>query len=155
MEQLMGPNVFYSQVERLLYNLIRNYEACNRACVSQLGVTTSQAYTLLALPPRQSLTMNELSDTMGLAGSTMTRMVDQLVAKELAHREQDEQDRRLVRVALTPGGEEVRSTLRHLLDTFFGQALDRIPAKEHASILRSLERLNRAIAEGITACCDP
>jgi DNA-binding MarR family transcriptional regulator len=154
MEHLMATNVFYSQVERLLYNLIKNYEECNRVCVSQLGVTTSQAYTLLALPARQSLTMNELSDAMGLAGSTMTRMVDQLVTKALVRREPDEDDRRVVRVALTPRGKEVRSTLRQLLDTFFGQALDRIPAEEHASILHSLERLNRAISESVTACCN-
>jgi DNA-binding MarR family transcriptional regulator len=150
----MALTSFYGQLERLLYNLIKNYEECNRVCVSQIGVTTSQAYTLLALPARQSLTMNELSDAMGLASSTMTRMVDQLVTKELARREPDEDDRRLVRVALTPQGKEVRSTLRQLLDTFFNQALDRIPAEEHAVILRSLERLNRAISESVTACCD-
>jgi MarR family transcriptional regulator, organic hydroperoxide resistance regulator len=150
----MALTSFYGQLERLLYNLIKNYEECNRVCVSQIGVTTSQAYTLLALPARQSLTMNELSDAMGLASSTMTRMVEQLGTKELARREPDEDDRRLVRVALTPQGKEVRSTLRQLLDTFFNQALDRIPAEEHAVILRSLERLNRAISESVTACCD-
>jgi MarR family transcriptional regulator, organic hydroperoxide resistance regulator len=149
----MSSVSFSNQVERLLYKLIRNYEECNRVCISQLGVTTAQAYTLLALPQRQSLAMNELSDAMGLAGSTMTRMVDQLVGKHLVGREQDEHDRRVVRVVLTARGEQVRSTLRQLLDTFFSQVLDQVPEEEHASILRSLDRLNQAISQVVTDCC--
>lgn len=141
------------QVERLLFALIRNYEECNRMCVAQLEVTTSQAYTLLALPQNGVITMNELSDAMGLAGSTMTRMVDQLVAKDLMRRERDEADRRVVLVGLSVRGQQVQSRLAEMLDTIFTQVMRQIPEADHATVVRSLELINRAITESLTACC--
>src|SRR3990170_2934878 len=102
---------FAARLQRLMYKLIKSYEQCDEMCLAQFGVTSAQAYTLLALPDEADVSMNELSESMGVANSTMTRMVDQLVRKELVYRRHSEDDRRVVRVELTTQGQKVRHTL--------------------------------------------
>lgn len=147
------PNIFAGSLQRQLQQLVRAYELCNRICLAQHGVTPSQGYTLLSLPEKGSLTMNELSDAMGLANSTMTRLVDQIVHKELVHRKPDDDDRRIVRIELTGQGQKVRRTLEKELQDLFKQSLDEIPEEERPVALRSLERVTSLVARALKGCC--
>lgn len=150
----MGADVFAARVQRLLYQLIRDYERCDQMCVAQYGVTASQSYALLALPERFSMAMNELSEAMGLASSTMTRTVDQLVLKGLVHRQHDDEDRRVVRVGLTARGKQVRCDLEKALQEFFKQALDEIREDERPVIVDALEKVTELMGKGVRACCN-
>ncbi len=51
-----GAPAFTAEVQRLLYGLVRSYELCDQQCLGQYKVTTSQAYTLLALPQSADVT---------------------------------------------------------------------------------------------------
>lgn len=139
-------------IQRLIHALVRNYERCEEMCLAQQGVTVSQAYTLLALPQDGSVTMNELSETMGLANSTMTRMVDQLVNKRLVHRHHDEQDRRVVWVGLTAKGQQLHRTLERAQREFFESTMKEIGKDECANLLHALERANDLLARGLETC---
>ena len=144
---------FSSHIQQLTYQLVRYQGICDRFLLEQLGVTSAQAYTLLAFPQTASLTMNDLSETMGLANSTMTRTVDQLVQKGFVEREPDSEDRRIVRVRLSGQGQKTQSIVKGVLQDFFEQALSDIPEGEREAVLQSLESVNRAIANGLTSCC--
>ncbi len=139
-------------IQRLIHALVRNYERCEEMCLVQQDVTVSQAYTLLALPQDGSVTMNELSETMGLANSTMTRMVDQLVNKRLVHRHHDEQDRRIVWVGLITKGQQLRRTLERAQREFFEGTVKGIGKDECANLLHALERANDLLARGLETC---
>lgn len=138
---------FASQVLHLISELVKNNEMCDRECVAQYGVTASQSYTILSFPEKGTLSMNELSKTMNVDNSTMTRMVDQLVGKALVCRKPDEKDRRLVRVGLTTHGQDLRRGLEEELKNFYKEALDEIQENERTAIIHSLERLNQAYAK--------
>ncbi len=143
---------FASQVLHLISELVKNNEMCDRECLVQYGVTASQGYTILSISEEGTLSMNELSKTMGVDNSTMTRMVDQLVEKILVYRKPDEKDRRLVRVGLTEQGHGLRRDLEEELKNFYKTALDEISEEERPSIIRSLEQLNKAITKAIETC---
>ncbi len=136
---------FTSELQRLLQIIIRNYEKCDRECVKQLDVTVSQAATIFCFPEEGSLTMRGLSELMGLAESTMTRTVDQLVAKELVQRELDNEDRRVVRVSLTGEGIRKRQALEQSLHEYFALWLGDLGEKDRQGILESLSKLVSAI----------
>ncbi len=144
---------FAANLQRQLYRLVRTYELCDQACLAQNGVTASQGYTLLSLPQEGHLSMNDLSEAMGLAGSTMTRYVDGLVRKGLAQRKPDAEDRRVVRVELTKQGQKVRSILDGALQDFFKQVLDEIPPAERNTLLHALELVSHSIAKVFKSCC--
>ncbi len=143
------------RIQHASYDLVRYYAICDRVCMEQIGVTASQGYTLLALPPADSISMNDLSLAMKLAISTMTRMVDQLVLKHMVEREADPEDRRVVRVRLSKRGQEAQAKLQEALREVFSQVVQTLPEGEQESIVRSLEALNQSIVTALKACCDP
>ncbi len=147
-------DTFPVQVQRQVYHLARLYQFCDRLCLADLGVGATQSYTLLSLPQEGGLGMNELSEAMGLANSTTTRIVDQLVRKGLVRRKTDDADRRVVKVSLTPKGQELRRTLDKEQQDLFKQAFAKIPDDERPVMVRCLEQITSLIAkalEGYTA----
>jgi len=145
-------DVFASELQQLLQSLLRNYEACERCCVSQNGVSVAQGSAILAFPRDDAITMRELSDAAGLAQSTMTRTVDQLVAKDLARRSQGVEDRREVLVELTPAGIEARQSFEAARAHLAGLVRDRLPASEREAAVRVLQRLNEAVGIAVGEC---
>ncbi|MCQ3930635.1 MAG: hypothetical protein DPW16_09250 [Chloroflexi bacterium] len=146
-------SVFASLLQHHLSQLVRAYEICDQVCSTMNGVTPAQGYTLLSLPEKGYLSMNDLSETMELAKSTMTRMVDQLVEKELVRRKPDAEDRRIVLVGLTNQGRTVRATLEKALQDFFRQVEAGLQEDERHLILRSLERITGLVKDVLKNCC--
>lgn len=145
---------FAARVQQLLYELIRKYEVCDQGCLARHGVTASQGYTLLAVPGAANVSMNQLSEAMGLANSTMTRIVDQLVHKGLVSRRHDDEDRRVVLIGLTAKGQQVRRALDSERQDLMQRVLGEIPADERATILFALEKLGELIGKALETCCN-
>lgn len=148
-------DAFAINLQHQVYRLVREYELCDQMCMGQYRVTASQGYTMLTLPESESMTMNALSEAMGLANSTMTRMIDQLVGKGFVRREADEEDRRVVCVSLTAQGQETRRNLEQAQQYFFGQVLTEIPQDERHVFLQVLERIVAAIEKVRKNGCIP
>lgn len=144
---------FAETIQRSTYELVRYSVLCDRTCMEQMGITSSQGYTLLAVPEGESISMNDLSLKMKLASSTMTRMIDQLVQKGLVDRQADSEDRRVVRVRLTERGGQAKKQLRETLQSFFLQVLAEVPEDERELVRHSLEILNQAILNTLKSCC--
>ena len=148
-------NTFAINLQQQIYRLVREYELCDQMCMGQYRVTASQGYTILTLPESESMTMNALSEAMGLANSTMTRMVDQLVDKGFVRRTTDDEDRRVVCVSLTAQGQETRRNLEQAQQYFFGLVLTEISQDERHDILQVLERIVVAIEKVRKNGCIP
>ncbi|HCC78532.1 MAG: hypothetical protein A2X25_09450 [Chloroflexi bacterium GWB2_49_20] len=146
---------FANNLQHYVYRLVREYELCDQMCMGQYRVTASQGYTILTLPESERITMNALSEAMGLANSTMTRMIDQLVDKGFVRRTADDEDRRVVRVSLTEKGQEIRHNLEEAQQYFFGKVLTEIPQNERHGILQVLERVIAAIEKVRKNGCIP
>lgn len=143
---------FSIEMQQLIHSLLKNFERCEQMCLTQQGVTVAQAYTLLTFPQSNQITMNELSAKMGLAGSTMTRMIDQLVIKHLVQRKHDEQDRRIVSVELTAKGQQLQRTLDKAQREFFQGPLQQIGKDDRTRIVDALRKLNNLIVSGFGGC---
>jgi DNA-binding MarR family transcriptional regulator len=84
--------------------------------IEESGLTMAQCKALLALAgpagqsaePRQ---INEIAERLGLSLPSMSRAVDGLVRKRLITRVEDEEDRRVRRIAIAAKGEELVSEL--------------------------------------------
>jgi DNA-binding MarR family transcriptional regulator len=149
-----GAATYVARVQRLVSLLARLMERCDELCLSQRDITVSQSSTLLLLPPTGDVTMNALSEAVGVAGSTATRMVDQLVKKGLTDRRNDPQDRRVVRVALTLRGRELRKELESALASCFKDAFAEVPKDEQPATIRVLEFITGSLARVVeTAGC--
>ncbi|MBI2952925.1 MAG: MarR family transcriptional regulator [Chloroflexi bacterium] len=144
---------FALKMQRLITELVRNFELCDKKCLAQYGVTAAQGMALLAIPENSKLTMNELSEVLGLANSTVTTTVDHLSSKGLAYRRQDYEDRRVVRVGLTDRGQNLRRALEKEKQEMLEVVLGDIPEGERATIVRSLERVTNVIRKAVEGSC--
>ncbi len=145
-------SIFTTLLQRQLGKLVRAYELCDQACSALLGVTPAQGYSLLSMPEKGYLSMNDLSKSLDLANSTMTRMVDQLAQKGLVRRKADAEDRRIVLVGLTEQGRVARATLEKEFQDFFGQVAAGFPEEERHIMLRALERVTVLLQEVYRSC---
>jgi DNA-binding MarR family transcriptional regulator len=144
---------FAHELQRHVMRLVRVSELCDRACVCTGDVTVAQSYALFALPAQSAINMHALSSAMNLAGSTMTRVVDQLVQKGLAERAPSEDDRRVVMVRLTPEGHRVRQVVMAHFQTVFAQVTAHVAEADRGPMLRALDEITTAIADAATGCC--
>jgi DNA-binding MarR family transcriptional regulator len=131
----------------LLSMMIRSFVAFERSEIFCHGVTMSQCSTVLAIGKKGPMTMNELSEWMNLATSTMTRIVDNLVRDGYIERTQDPQDRRVVRVSLTELGEELFAFIIHIYHEYHRKIVQSIPPGELRKVVESLRLLIEALRE--------
>ena len=83
--------------------------------LEETGLSLTQCKAMLALAgpgessePRQ---ITEIAERLGVSMPTISRAVDGLVRKRLLTRVEDEQDRRVRRIAITPKGERLVSRI--------------------------------------------
>jgi DNA-binding MarR family transcriptional regulator len=104
-------------------------------------MTVAQLRVLLLLHTEGQSRMSSIAATLGIAVSTATGIIDNLVKKELVIRSADREDRRVVICALSPIGQEVinsmwargQSQMEKLLRGLTIEQLEK--AKEVAEIL--------------------
>ena len=85
-----------------------------------------ETLSLLRAAPAAGLTMNELARAQGSALSTATAMVDRLIRLGLAERLHDEEDRRVVRISITPQGRDLTAKFRAAKRRVMSDALSRL-----------------------------
>ncbi len=121
-------------VDDLLREVFDTYLRPRVARTRELNVTLGQMHCLHTISRLGNPTMSEVAKALGLHPSTVTVLVDGLVAHGLVRRQADPEDRRIVRVAETAKGArdrqrhmaEMRSRVTGLLSALSDDELDRL-----------------------------
>jgi DNA-binding MarR family transcriptional regulator len=85
--------------------------------LEQEGSTVEQWRVLMLLADGASHPMSELAEFALLPAPTLTRLVDRMVADNLAYRKADPRDRRRVLVHITPRGRALQRRLTERIET--------------------------------------
>jgi MarR family transcriptional regulator for hemolysin len=93
---------------------------------------------------------NQLALAMGIEGPTLTRHLDALEEGGLVRRVRDADDRRIVRVELTPAGEELHTALLAVVIDFNRRLRQGLSSEDVASLERTLERIEANVARAST-----
>ncbi len=144
---------FYRRFRGVVSEFARGLQLTQRDEIVCHGVTLTQCAVIDEVRRAGRLTMNQLSDRLSLARSTMTRVVDTLVRKGILERVRDDEDRRVVEVQLTAEGEDLSRRLEDCLRGFYMSVLQHIPAEKREEVLDSLRLLLNAIRKGGGSCC--
>lgn len=135
------------RLHRAVTELVRRYQFRDRNEICCFGISVSQCHALEALGQAGELTMGALASRMQLSVSTMTRVVDQLVARGLAQRGEDAEDRRVCCVDPTPKGRKLLARISAELLGSERAILDKVPAEHRESVIHALEELSLAVDE--------
>lgn len=136
-----GTDTLAVELGRLVNEFIRSFKTQERTKGRFNGITTTQWLTIIAFNQKPRLFMYQLSQAVGLSGSTMTRIVDRLVSKDIVKRYSSEEDRRQVCVELTPKGKDLLKSINELQIQFFRDGIEEIPSQKLDDVLEVVKIL--------------
>jgi DNA-binding MarR family transcriptional regulator len=112
-----------------------------------LGPTLSSALaTVHHAGPVGSITLGELAEREHVTPPTITRVVEKLEARGLVARCVDPQDRRVVRLQVTPAGEEHLEATRTRRTAWLAARLQELSDQDLAALAAGAEVLDRLVA---------
>ena len=79
----------------------------------------------------------DLAESIGIAGPSLVRLLDTLLAKKLINRREDNQDRRVKRLSLTTSGEQIALKLQQAINTIDQQLLCGLSARDLEQLIHS------------------
>lgn len=114
---------------------------------SEDGLTIPQMRLLWTLRDEDGQPMGALAEHLGVNPSTITGHVDRLVRQGLVRREEDAEDRRIVRNFLTEDGAVTVGALRRIAGAYIINILKRLDGPQLARLEAALVDLNHAAEE--------
>lgn len=105
------------------------------------GVTLAQCHTLLEIEHKGKESLTELSKTLGLDKSTISRTVDGLVTNGLVDRSIPAENRRMATLQLTDAGKNICETINETNDKYFEDTLSVLTDAERDELTRLLEKV--------------
>jgi DNA-binding MarR family transcriptional regulator len=123
----------------LRQELQRRFRAINQRLAAEEWALMGQLWK------EDGLSRQQLADQTIKDQTTVTRLLDALVHKDLVRREQDRTDRRIVRIWLTPSGQALESQLVPLARALMDQVSDGISEQDIAVTLRTLRRMQENV----------
>lgn len=147
----MKPSDDAATLRELLRVLIRKLGILERSEASCCEMTLSQCHTLIEIGRAGALSVNQLSDRLGLDKSTVSRSADKLVLEGLLLREESAVDRRYISLKLSSEGIAAYNNLEQRMATYFDSVVSEIDPTERAMVLKGLKTLAAALKSN--KCC--
>jgi DNA-binding MarR family transcriptional regulator len=135
------------RIDWLLRRVMRGLHPPKSECADDLDITLGEMHCLREVHRLGEPAMGELAQRLYLQPSTATGLVDKLVAKGLLERREDENDRRVVRVAHTAEGRRRGEKHRRAHRARLLESLATLDDPELEQIAAALDRLQRAVSE--------
>lgn len=113
--------------------------------ILDMDLTLLELCVLGELSSSRQLSMSEVGRALSVNLSTLTRLVDKLVEKNLVARSPDPDDRRVVRITLTPQGRQARQILEEKRRRRVESFLRQMTSEERRNLLHILRTIHSRI----------
>ena len=110
------------------------------------GLTPFHYLVLCCLWEEDGLSTSAIAEKLGQLGATLTGVVDRMEDRKLVYRERDPEDRRTVRIWLTPNGEKLKEVLPQIGEQTINKALNKISKAEQELVSKVLDRIAANLA---------
>jgi DNA-binding MarR family transcriptional regulator len=137
-----SPEYLVSRVESLIS------KAVTRCTISELGVTDQQGRILLLVATGKCLTASEVARESGVHASAVTRLIRRLQDRGLLVGVRSSQDRRVIRLALSPQGRFIAECFPVVVDAALERLLAGLTQEEIGLFKGMLRRI--IISGGLT-----
>jgi DNA-binding MarR family transcriptional regulator len=129
------------QFMQLLWAVVHGLECSSKRMTGEIGVTGPQRLVLRVAGLFPGLSAGDLAAILRVHPSTLTGIIQRLVAQRLLVRADDPIDRRRAVLRLTTRGVEANAMRRGTVESAVALALDGVSARDRAATKRVLERL--------------
>ena len=115
-----------------------------------LDLTMAQLKSVMLLVRTGGMRSRELADSLGIAPSAATPLVDRLVEQKLARREGDAADRRIIWIRPGTRAQAVHDQLLDANEQVLADVLRELPAPDRAAVTDSVRLLADAAGRVLT-----
>ena len=112
---------------------------------SKQDITTSIGFVLLNISSREGTPATKIAPLMGLEARSLTRVLKNMESKGLIYRKPDEQDKRSVRIFLTPEGKKKKEISRKTVLRFNEEVRKVIPESKLKVFFEVINDVNKII----------
>ena len=105
------------------------------------SLSNSQVSILILLSKYHSLTVSEISRRLDMAKPNITPVVERLYRRGLVSREHDDEDRRVVNVAIVPEGEALLKCLQNDLSLQLHEQTQGLSVADLKALYTSIDRM--------------
>jgi DNA-binding MarR family transcriptional regulator len=137
----MSRDAQISETMQSLRRIFKAIEDYSQEVSSSFGITGPQLWALKIVSQHAGLPLGDLSRKMYLHPSTVTGVVDRLEDKGYVVRDRDSVDRRVVRVKLTPAGQDLAAKAPNPIQGKMIYGLMKLSENELNIIYESVKRL--------------
>ncbi len=134
-----STNITPSKVCDEMLSLLLLHKSHLFALAEEHGLTHVQVHTLRIIADGQNA-MGKIAKVMHCDASNITGIIDRLISLELVTRQEDEKDRRIKTIALTPKGKSILDNIIEKLPSRVGW--DSLSNKELIYIHRIIQKLS-------------
>jgi DNA-binding MarR family transcriptional regulator len=111
--------------------------------LSKYGITSSQYTVLEVLGKYNGLSLTELGRLLYFDNPTITGIINRMARAKLLRRRRDTNDRRVIKVYLTPIGWELQSKLPKIAKKVNQKAVENFKDSEKQAILELSKRIHK------------
>ncbi|MHC1757921.1 MAG: MarR family winged helix-turn-helix transcriptional regulator [Negativicutes bacterium] len=144
----------FDQTQLLRENLrvlVRKLGILERGEASCCGITLSQRYSIVEIGKAGQLSVNRLTEILGVDKSTVSKSVDKLVNIGILVRETDPEDRRSIILRLSDKGQTLFTELEKRATAYFTEVVADIPYEKREQIIEGMQYLTQALKT--SRCC--
>lgn len=131
-----------AQIKSTWHNMFKMY---NQAA-AKFGTTQATGLVLLSIE-KEGTPSTSIAPTLGLESTSMSRIIKTLEENNLIFKKKDKQDKRVVRLFLTPEGVEKRRVAKQVVSSFNEMIIDEIPQTKLSIFFEVMNDVNRVIEQ--------
>jgi MarR family transcriptional regulator, organic hydroperoxide resistance regulator len=138
--------------DRIVETLIFLYTESRRLTKEQArshDLTGPQLTVIKLLSGIGELSLTELSESMQTRNSTVTGIIDRMESADLVKRARSDEDRRVVKIRLTPKGRALAKSVPIEPMSLFREALETLSAHEARTLLKLLSKLEKSVRDAL------
>lgn len=141
MSRPIARNVAIAEIMQSLRRIFKAIQDYFQEISKKYGITGPQLWALKTVAANGSLSLGELSKKMYLHPSTISGVVDRLEKKGFVVRDRGQEDRRVVKVQLTPQGKRIIAKAPNPIQGKMIYGLNRLKKRELTSIYDAVKEL--------------
>ncbi len=133
------------QLEDLFPDIVKGMSYKVVQELAKLKITLAQFQALSLLAEKKGCIMSELARGMSQSFSATTGIVDRLIRDDLANRERDQKDRRVVQVFITSKGKYTVGQFKKYRKEHLISILESLKEKDRKTLIQAMGILSQAI----------
>ncbi|WP_152047298.1 MarR family winged helix-turn-helix transcriptional regulator [Aureimonas psammosilenae] len=128
-----------------LLSIAKSSRAFLTLLLADVGLHPGQDQLLQSLIPGETISVSVLADQLAVRPSTVSKMLDRLIDRDLVKRTASSEDARRTMVALTPEGEKARNSVQEVWDRLEAELKSSFGAEEFETQVRVLGKVDELL----------